>query len=70
MLKAVGALGDDELLSFRSFGSRLEGHPTPRIPPADVATGSLGLGLPVGVGLALAGKRLDGLPYRGGGAVR
>jgi len=64
MLKAAGAITDEELLSFRTFGSRLEGHPTPRIPPTDVATGSLGQGLPVGVGLALTGKRLDGLPYR------
>jgi transketolase len=64
MLKAVGAIGDEELLTFRRFGSRLEGHPTPRIPPTDVATGSLGQGLAVGVGLALAGKRLDRLPYR------
>ena len=63
MLKAVGAIDDEELLSFRKFGSRLEGHPTPRIPPTDVATGSLGQGLPIGVGLALAGKRLDRLPY-------
>jgi transketolase len=64
MLKAAGAITDEELLSFRTFGSRLEGHPTPRIPPTDVATGSLGQGLPVGVGLALTGKRLDALPYR------
>ncbi|WP_309112113.1 transketolase [Saccharothrix sp.] len=64
MLKAAGAITDEELLGFRTFGSRLEGHPTPRIPPTDVATGSLGQGLPVGVGLALAGKRLDRLPYR------
>jgi transketolase len=64
MLKAAGAIDDEELLSFRKFGSRLEGHPTPRIPPTDVATGSLGQGLPIGVGLALAGKRLDRLPYR------
>ncbi|MGW5051641.1 transketolase [Actinokineospora sp. NPDC004072] len=64
MLKAAGAVSDEELLGFRTFGSRLEGHPTPRIPPTDVATGSLGQGLPVAVGLALAGKRLDRLPYR------
>jgi transketolase len=64
MLKAVGQISDEELLSFRRFGSRLEGHPTPLIPPTDVATGSLGQGLPVGVGLAICGKQLDQLPYR------
>ena len=62
--KAAGAVDDAELLTFRRFGSRLEGHPTPLIPWVDVATGSLGQGLPVGVGLALTGKRLDRLPYR------
>src|SRR4029453_11430160 len=55
---------DDELLTFRKFGSRLEGHPTPKIPWGDVATGSLGQGLPISVGVALAGKKLDRLPYR------
>jgi transketolase len=64
LLKAAGAISDEELLTFRRFGSRLEGHPTPRIPPTDVATGSLGQGLPVAVGLALTGKRLDTVPYR------
>jgi transketolase len=64
ILKAAGAITDEELLSFRRFGSRLEGHPTPRIPPTDVATGSLGQGLPIGVGLAIAAKQLDRLPYR------
>ena len=64
MLKAAGAITDEELLTFRQYPSRLEGHPTPRIPPTDVATGSLGQGLPVGVGLALAGRRLDRLSYR------
>ena len=64
MLKAAGAITDEELMTFRAFGSRLEGHPTPRIPPTDVATGSLGQGLPIGVGIALAGRRLDRLPYR------
>jgi transketolase len=42
----------------------MEGHPTPRLPWVDVATGSLGQGLPIAVGVALAGKRLDRLPYR------
>lgn len=64
MLKAAGAIDDAELLTFRKLGSRLEGHPTPRIPPTDVATGSLGQGLPIAVGIAEAGKRLDRLPYR------
>jgi transketolase len=62
--KAAGALDDEELLSFRKFGSRLEGHPTPILPWVDVATGSLGQGLPVAVGLALAARRLDRVPSR------
>jgi transketolase len=61
---AAGAITDEELLTFRVFDSRLEGHPTPVLPWVDVATGSLGQGLPYGVGIALAGKRLDRLPYR------
>ena len=64
MLKATGRIDDEELLTFRKLGSRLEGHPTPRIPPTDVATGSLGQGLPIAAGVALAGKRLDRLPFR------
>ena len=63
MFKAAGAVSDEELLTFRKFGSRLQGHPTPAIPWVDVATGSLGQGLPIGVGIALAGKYLDRLPY-------
>src|SRR5207244_1712790 len=62
--KAAGAIPDDELLTFRKLGSRIEGHPTPVLPWVDVATGSLGQGLPIGVGVALAGRRLDQLPYR------
>ena len=62
--KAAGAISDEELLTFREFHSRLQGHPTPQIPWVDVATGSLGQGLPIGVGVALAGKYLDKLPYR------
>jgi transketolase len=64
LYKAAGAITDEELLTFRKFGSRLEGHPTPKLPWVDVATGSLGQGLPYGVGIALAGKKLDRLPYR------
>ncbi|MFB7498581.1 transketolase [Streptomyces sp. NPDC056161] len=63
--KAAGFVDDAELLTFRSLGSRLEGHPTPRrLPWVETATGSLGQGLPVGVGIALAGKRLDRTGYR------
>ncbi|MGW4751783.1 transketolase [Streptomyces chartreusis] len=63
--KAVGAIEDGELLTFRRIGSRLEGHPTPRrVPWVETASGSLGQGLPIGVGIALAGKRLDRAGYR------
>ncbi|MFF0016563.1 transketolase [Streptomyces sp. NPDC005374] len=63
--KAAGAVDDEELLTFRKIGSRLEGHPTPRrLPWVETATGSLGQGLPVGVGIALSGKRLDRVGYR------
>jgi transketolase len=63
VLKAVGAIEDDELLTFRKLGSRLEGHPTPILPWVDVATGSLGQGLPIGVGVALA-ARMEKMPSR------
>ena len=65
VFKAVGVVCEDELMTgYRRFGQRLEGHPTPVLPWVDVATGSLGQGLPDGVGVALAGKYLDRLPYR------
>ncbi|GAC1670627.1 MAG: transketolase [Candidatus Dormibacteraceae bacterium] len=63
MLKSVGAITDAELMTNRQFGSRLQGHPTPALPWVDVATGSLGQGLPIAVGVALAGEKLDKLPY-------
>src|SRR5215510_5411323 len=53
IFRAAGAISDEELLRYRQFDSVLEGHPTPRIPWVDVATGSLGQGLPIGVGMAL-----------------
>jgi transketolase len=65
VFRAVGAVSEDELLNgYRRFGQRLEGHPTPVLPWVDVATGSLGQGLPDGVGVTLAGRYLDRLPYR------
>lgn len=65
VFKAVGVVSDDELMNgYRRFGQRLQGHPTPVLPWVDVATGSLGQGLPDGVGVALAGKYLDRQPYR------
>jgi transketolase len=64
LYKAAGAISDAELLTLRKFGSRLEGHPTPEIPWVDAATGSLGQGLPIGVGVAISGKYLEKLPYK------
>jgi transketolase len=65
VFRAVGVVSEHELIDgYRRFGQRLEGHPTPILPWVDVATGSLGQGLPDGVGVALAGKYLDKLPYR------
>jgi len=60
----AGGMADEELLSYRQFGSRLEGHPTPRLPYVEAATGSLGQGLGIGLGMALNASRLDRLPYR------
>src|SRR5437773_8420628 len=56
VLKAIGAIDDATLLTFRTFGSPAQGHPVPLpdMPWVDVATGSLGQGLPIGLGMALA----------------
>ncbi|WP_330241559.1 transketolase [Streptomyces sp. NBC_00525] len=65
MFKAAGAIGDEELMTtYRRFGHRLQGHPTPELPWVDVATGSLGQGIAYGVGIALAGRDLEKQPYR------
>jgi transketolase len=58
----TGLFPAEDLLKLRKFGSDLEGHPTPRLSFVDVATGSLGQGLSVGVGMALA-ARFDKLDY-------
>jgi transketolase len=61
---AAGELTEKDLLTYRKFGSPLEGHPTVAFPFAEAATGSLGQGLSIGVGMALNAKCLDKLPYR------
>jgi len=58
----AGIIDEKDVLTLRRFDSVLEGHPTPRMPWVDVATGSLGQGLSVGLGNALA-SRLDGIPF-------
>jgi transketolase len=65
VFKAIGAITEQELLSFRKFGSPVQGHPAPvpEMPWVDVATGSLGQGLPIGLGMSLA-IRLRDLPGR------
>ena len=60
----AGKLTEDELLTLRKFGSPLEGHPVRAFPYAEAATGSLGQGLSIGVGMAINGKCIDRLPYR------
>jgi len=61
---AAGKLPGEELIkTYRKFGSPLEGHPTVRFPYTEAATGSLGQGLSVGLGMALNAKYLDKLPY-------
>lgn len=61
---ATGAIAEKELMTLRQFTSHLEGHPTMRFPYTEVATGSLGQGLSIGVGEALVAKYVDRLPYR------
>ncbi len=60
----AGLFPQNDLLKLRTLTSDLEGHPTPRLPFVDMATGSLGQGLPVGIGIALNAKFVDRLDYR------
>lgn len=62
-LAEAGVFPASRLMTLRQFSSELEGHPTPRIPGVDAATGSLGQGLSVGAGLAI-GAKLDKLGTR------
>ncbi|HEV2488199.1 MAG TPA: transketolase [Candidatus Acidoferrales bacterium] len=62
-LAEAGVFPDSRVMTLRQFSSELEGHPTPRIPGVDAATGSLGQGLSVGAGLAI-GAKLDKLGTR------
>jgi transketolase len=64
MYRAANAISDADLLSVRKLGSIYEGHPTPLIPYVDAATGSLGQGLGIAVGVAIAGKHIEKLPYK------
>ena len=61
---AAGRLQEKDLLTYRDFDSPLEGHPTPAFRYVDAATGSLGQGLSIGVGMAINAKYLDQLPYK------
>lgn len=61
---AAGKLTEQELMTMRKFGSPLEGHPTSSFRFTEAATGSLGQGLSVGLGMALNAKYVDELPYR------
>ncbi len=63
LFTAAGAITEEELMTFRKFGSRLEGHPTLTFPYTQATTGSLGQGLAVGIGMALNAK-LEKLPYK------
>ena len=61
---ATGKISEDELLGLRQFNNRVEGHPTMAFPYTEAATGSLGQGLSIGVGMALNAKYIDKLSYR------
>jgi transketolase len=61
---AAGQLSEEDLRTYRKFGSPLEGHPTANFRLTEAATGSLGQGLSIGVGMAINAKYLDRLPYR------
>jgi transketolase len=61
---AAGRIGEQELRNYRKFDSVLDGHPNVAFHYSEAATGSLGQGLSIGVGMALNAKYIDKLPYR------
>jgi len=61
---AAGKLTEEELMTMRKFKSPLEGHPTVAFHYVEAATGSLGQGLSIGLGMALNARYLDKLPCR------
>lgn len=65
LYRALGVINEEDLMSLRKMGSPLQGHPAPlpEMPWIDVATGSLGQGLPIGLGMAL-GMKIDQAPGR------
>ncbi len=60
---AAGRVSEEDLKGYRKFGTPFEGHPTTSFPYTEVATGSLGQGLSIGVGMAINAKFIDKLPY-------
>ncbi|MFQ6052962.1 MAG: transketolase [Candidatus Bathyarchaeia archaeon] len=63
VLAEAGYFPREELFSLRRLGSRLQGHPDTAVPGVDAMTGSLGQGLSIAVGMALAAK-MDGAGYK------
>jgi len=61
---AAGKVSEEELMTYRKFGSPLEGHTTIAFRYVEASTGSLGQGLSIGLGTALNAKYIDKLPYR------
>ncbi len=64
LFSVAGKVSEQEMISYRKFGSKLEGHPTMAFPYTEASTGSLGQGLSIGVGIALNAKYIDKTLHR------